>query len=458
MKIFTLLARGVTNMRHWFINLSLLNKILLVALIAGLGWFTSTKIMTTSTAATTYETAKVEKGNIISTLTESGTVTAISQTTINSPTDGVISAVYVKNGDVVAAGQNLFQVKSTATEKEKATAYASYLSALNNAQTAKQTKQSLQAQLEAARKTVIDAQSAVDTLNNNINNSYSNPATKQPYTANEIESIKSTLTSAKQNFSVTETKYLQSDTSIGATSASQSVAWLNYQATQDSIVTAPIAGTIANFSAAVGSNVNASTSTTSTSNSSTTTNAAGVLVIGDFSLLNIKAQANEVDVPSLAAGQKATVTLDAFPDKTFVGTVSSVDTIGTVSSGVATYNVYITLVSPPSNIHSGMTASAVIQTNRKNNVLKVPSTAIQTADGVSTVQVIKNGQVSTVDVEIGIADDTNTEIISGLTEGQEVVTSTNSTSSTTSTTTTSPFSRSLGGFGTGGATRIRVGQ
>ena len=206
----------------------------------------------------------------------------------------------------------------------------------------------------------------------------------------------------------------------------------------------------------MGSAVNASTSTTSTSNSSstTTTTANTVLVIGDFSLLTIKAQANEVDVPSLAAGQKATVTLDAFPDKTFVGTVSSVDSIGTSSSGVVTYNVYITLVSPPPTIHSGMTASAVIQTNKKNNVLKVPTTAIQTTDGASTVQVMKNGQVSNFDVEIGIADDTNTEIVSGLTEGQTVVTSTTSTATSTSSTTTSPFGRSLGGFG-GGNVRVR---
>lgn len=210
-----------------------------------------------------FQTAKVERGNIISTLTESGTVTAVSQTAVSSPTDGVISEVYVKNGDVVAAGQNLFKVTSTATAKEKATAYAAYLSAVNNAQTALQNKESLQAQLETARKAVIDAQSAVDTLNNNLNNSYPNPATKQSYTQNEIESIKSSLTTAQKNFSVTETKYKQAGTSIGATASSQEVAWLNYQATQDSVVTAPIAGTVANFSAAVGNNVSASTTTTS---------------------------------------------------------------------------------------------------------------------------------------------------------------------------------------------------
>lgn len=459
MKVIKTVTKGFTKVKAWFLEQPLITKILIIVIIAGVAWILSTKLTGSSSGKTTYQTSTVEKGDIISTLTESGTVTAISQTNISSPTDGVISEVYVKNGDVVTAGQNLFKVTSTATEKEKATAYAAYLNSISSAQSAVQNKQSLQAQLETARKAVIDAQSAVDTLNNNLNNSYPNPATKQPYTQNEIESIKSAVTTARQNFSVTESKYKQADTSIGATSSSQTVAWLAYQATQDSVVTAPISGTIANFSAAVGSAVNASTSTTSTSNSSstTTTTANTVLVIGDFSLLTIKAQANEVDVPSLAAGQKATVTLDAFPDKTFVGTVSSVDSIGTSSSGVVTYNVYITLESPPSTIHSGMTASAVIQTNKKNNVLKVPTTAIQTTDGTSTVQIMKNGQVSTVEVETGIADDTDTEIVSGLTEGQTVVTSTSSTAYSTSNSTTSPFGRSLGGFG-GGNVRIRGGQ
>ncbi|CAN5232641.1 HlyD family efflux transporter periplasmic adaptor subunit [soil metagenome] len=446
--------------KNWFVKSPLIMKLLLIIIIAGIGWFSYSKLFASSSSKTTYETAKVEKGNIISTLTESGTVTAISQTTINSPTDGVISTVYVKNGDVVTAGQNLFQVKSTATPKEKATAYAAYLNSLNSAQSAVQSKQALQAQLESGRKSVLDAQIAVDTLNTNISNSYNNPATKQAYTQNEIESIKSTLTAAKQNFTATETKYLQADTSIAATSTSENVALLGYQATQDSIVTAPIAGTVANFSSAVGSNVSGSATTTTTSNSSTTTTTtgSGVLVLGDFSLLSIKAQANEVDVPNLASGQKATVTLDAFPDKTFVGTVSSVDTIGTSTSGVVTYNEYITLVSPPPTIHSGMTASAIIQTDKKDNVLKVPTTAIQTTDGVSTVDVMKNGQVSSVEVETGIADDTYTEIISGLTEGEEIVTSTSNSATATSSTTTSPFSRTLGGFGGGGATRVRGGQ
>jgi macrolide-specific efflux system membrane fusion protein len=399
-----------------------------------------------------YQTALVSKGMIISTISESGNVSSPSQVNISSTTDGIIEDIYVKNGDIVNAGDRLFQVKSTATPQEKASAYATYLNALNSNQTAQQNKLSLQAQLETARKTVLDAQTAVDQMNTNRSNSYNNPATKQPYTQNEIDSINSSLTSARQNFTVNETKYNQVGTSISAASSSQAAAWLAYQATQDSIVTAPISGSIANLSAVIGSNVSATngnnTSTSSTSTSSTTTSSP-VLVIGNFSSLFIKSQVSEVDIPKLKVGQKVTITLDAFADKTFVGQVNSIDTIGTSTSGVVTYTIYIGFLDPPSDIQPGMSASATIQINRKDDVLKIPTTAIQTRNGTSTVSILKNGKITPATVEIGISSDTETEITSGLNENDMVVTSTlSSTSNTRTSQTTSPFGGlNRGGFG-----------
>lgn len=178
--------------------------------------------------------------------------------------------------------------------------------------------------------------------------------------------------------------------------------------------------------------------------------------IGNYQQLTILAQVNEVDIPKIKIGQNATVTLDAFSGETFVGQVTSVDSVGTISSGVVTYNVYITLIDPPSSIKSGMSASVAIQTARADNVLIVPSAAIQTSNGSSYVRVLKNNQVSTVQVTTGISDDTNTEIKSGLSAGDVVITGTNATTSGNSS--TSPFSGlgGRGGFGGGGAI-IRTG-
>jgi membrane fusion protein, macrolide-specific efflux system len=235
------------------------------------------------------------------------------------------------------------------------------------------------------------------------------------------------------------------------------------------LVTAPTSGTVANLSAVSGSTVaasagnsgsgngnsansSASSGSSGSSSSSSTSSDSQVLIIGDFSNLLIKAQVNEVDIPKIKSGQKATVTLDAFPDKTFVGTVANVDTIGTTSSGVVTYNVYITLVAPPSDIQPGMSASVSIETDRKDDVLKVPTTAIQNSNGTSSVRVLNNGQINQVEVQTGISSDSETEIDSGLSEGDMVVTSI-ATPKTSGQSGTSPFSGLGGGRGFGGGGR-----
>jgi multidrug efflux pump subunit AcrA (membrane-fusion protein) len=99
-----------------------------------------------------------------------------------------------------------------------------------------------------------------------------------------------------------------------------------------------------------------------------------------------------------------------------------------------------------------MSATANIITKVADNVLLVPSSAVQTVGTASTVRVLKNGQISTIPVQIGDVSDSQTVIISGLTEGQTVVTSVVSTTPTTSTD-SSPFSGGLrlGGFGGGGS-------
>ncbi len=401
-----------------------------------------------------YQTTQVQRNTVISTVTENGNVASISQATVGSPTTGIIEDIYVKDGDIVAQGQNLFKVKSTATAQEIASAYAAYENAVVTANTASQNKTLNQTTLEKDRAAVIAASSAVTTMQNNINVSAVNPATKQAYTQNDIDAINSALTSAREQFAADEQKYLQSDQNITSANASENSSWLAYQATQDSIVTAPISGTVANIALQVGDGITASSGNLSSelSNSTSSTANSPVLSIGNFTTPYIKVQATEVDVPNIHAGQQATITLDAFPGKTFVGKVEQVDTIGTNASGVITYNVYVSFLAPLSTIKPGMSASVIIQTGRKDNVLTVPNAAIQTTSGQTTVRVLNNGQVTTVPVTTGIASDTQTEITSGLSEGQTVVIGTISSTSQTSGS-TSPFSGGLrigGGFGGGG--------
>ena len=181
---------------------------------------------------------------------------------------------------------------------------------------------------------------------------------------------------------------------------------------------------------------------------------------------------NEVDVAKIKVGQKVTMTFDAVDGLSISGEVAQIDTIGTVTQGVVTYNVKINLDTQDSRVRPGMTVNADIITDVEQNVLTVPSGAVKTKGTNSYVEMIDNpitiassSSVTSLTaprqqvVQIGISDDTNTQIISGLNEGDEIVTQTITTAITKATTPTSASSLLGGSAGraAGGATGAAAG-
>jgi HlyD family secretion protein len=184
---------------------------------------------------------------------------------------------------------------------------------------------------------------------------------------------------------------------------------------------------------------------------------------------------NEVDAAKLQLGQKATLTFDAIPDLTLTGTVAELSPSGTVTQGVVSYNVKIAFDSQDPRVKSGMTVNATVQTAVKTDVLEVPQSAVKTQGGSSYVMVftppLATSTASTggsqgvaspiaptaVPVTTGISDDTNIEITSGLSAGEQIVTRTTTGTATTPAATTGTGAaggRGGGGFGGGG---IRIG-
>jgi HlyD family secretion protein len=149
---------------------------------------------------------------------------------------------------------------------------------------------------------------------------------------------------------------------------------------------------------------------------------------------------NEVDISKVKVGQKATLTFDAIEDFSLTGTVAEVDMVGTVSSGVVSYGVKVGFDTQDSRVLPGMSVTVNIATDVKQDVLVVPNSAIKTTNGVSTVSLVPQNTTATEDgdnagvalngsttpqvVEVGVSDDTNTEILSGLKEGDKVITKT----------------------------------
>lgn len=170
---------------------------------------------------------------------------------------------------------------------------------------------------------------------------------------------------------------------------------------------------------------------------------------------------NEVDAAKIKAGDKATLTFDAIDGLTLTGTVAQIDPVGTVSQGVVSYNVQIAFDSQDSRIKAGMTVNADIISDAHPDVLVVPSSAVKIAqDGSSYVLAFTpplsdtggSAGVTTsqtpqqIPVVVGISDDTNTEIQSGLMNGQQLVVRTQ-TGATAARSTTPTATSLLGGGG-----------
>ena len=169
---------------------------------------------------------------------------------------------------------------------------------------------------------------------------------------------------------------------------------------------------------------------------------------------------NEVDIAKIKLGQKATLTFDAIDGLSITGKVTEIDSVGTVSQGVVSYNVKISLDIDDSRIKPGMSINVSIITDMIQDVIVVPTSAVKTQNGTSYVQVFDaplatpltgvQGSLSAtlprqVAVETGLSDDTNTEITSGLKEGDIIVTKTIAGTTIATTSTTPSILNAVGG-------------
>jgi membrane fusion protein, macrolide-specific efflux system len=393
MNILKAVFAKLTKLPRWFWNATLIKKIIVVASIVGMYFLlTNTVFKSATTKAPTI--VAVKTGSVTETVNESGNIQS-NQVNIYSSTDGVITELYVENGDTVTQNQKLFKVKSTANAEEKADAYARYVSALASL--------------------------------NNANNSYRSAVATVEKVLDEVKGH-----DTDESFSQRETRTkaeVARDNAYESVKSSQAnfvSAQLEYQKTQDSTAVAPLPGIIANLGYSVGDNVEA------VSGSGTAATGTPVLIVGTSKTYEIRLQLSEVEINKVKESQKATITVDAIKDKTFNGSVTRVDDYGTETSGIISFNVYVKLEDPIEAIKPLMGANVTIETAKSEDVLLVPNSAVKSYQGGKAVQIIdrQSGETRYLPVKIGLKGSTHTEILEGLKEGQLIVTS--STTSTTS--------------------------
>ena len=358
----------------------------------------------------------VQKRTISETVSESGNASTRGITDVISPSKGTIEEIYVKNGDIVGKGEELFKVVSTATEDEVAAAYAAYISAQSTLDTAEQEKSTLEITLEEARQGVLDARTEVHQRNDLLIKDTNNPDTDEKYTEAEIESIESTLTSAIYTYNTAEKMYVEADVAITSAQAALTSASLSYESTKNRVVVSPAIGTVSNLSVSKGDSVTVETLTFIPE---------PVLTIANFSSNSIAIDANESDILKLAVGQKAIVIPDAF-DKNYTAVITRIDDIGTTvgSGGVVHYKVYLDIEDADAHLKSGMTVDVDIATREEADTLSVPNEAIKPYQGGRAVRILNSkGEIEFKPVEIGLKGKKYTQIISGINESEEVIVS-----------------------------------
>jgi len=152
------------------------------------------------------------------------------------------------------------------------------------------------------------------------------------------------------------------------------------------------------------------------------TPATAVFAVSDPTSLVFEANVDETDVGNLSVGQTATITLDAFPEATFSGTISYISYISEQSSGGATVFPVKISFSNPQNLRIGLNGDITIETNREPNVLTIPIEATREEKNQTYVYKKTDGKYKKVMVKIGTKNEDDVVITEGLFEGDTVVT------------------------------------
>src|SRR3989344_6883631 len=129
MKLVKKLLANPSKLLKWFLSLSWKKKIVVVILAIILVSIAISQIIAL-TKPPGYTLARAEKRNITEIVTETGNISSGGIARVFSPTNGLVSEIYVTNGDIVTDGQDLLKVESTATVQEQQSAYAAYLTAV----------------------------------------------------------------------------------------------------------------------------------------------------------------------------------------------------------------------------------------------------------------------------------------------------------------------------------------
>ncbi len=328
----------------------------------------------------TYRTEKVQKTSISTTVTATGSIEAVTSVTVGTQVSGIVAHVYVDYNSVVKKGQIIAELDKT----------------------------NLISELESAKAQLSSAQSNLTYQKANYER-YKTLYDKGLVAANDFESARLTYEQAKQTVTTNIESVKKAETNLGYAT-----------------ITSPIDGVVITKEVEEGQTVASSYSTPEL-----------FTVAQDLTNMQVIADIDEADIGDVKEGQRVDFTVDAFPNDTFSGTVTQVRQEAIEESNVITYEVVISAPNADLKLKPGLTASVTIYTNEIENALSVSNEAlkftpnekmltknqsVQDVEADQKVWILEDNVFKAVAVKTGITNGVKTQILSGLQEGQRIIT------------------------------------
>jgi HlyD family secretion protein len=350
-----------------------------------------------------YRTEKAVRGDIVTSVTATGTMNAVTTVLVGTQVSGTIKHLYVDFNSYVKKGQLIAQVDPALFEEQVQQQKANLLSAKAN--------------LEKSEASLVDAKRTRDRNAELLS--------KGLIARSDFDTADTNHETAKAQVSASKAQVAQADAALKNAQTN-----LGYTK-----ILSPVDGTVVSRSVDVGQTVAASFQTPTL-----------FTIAQDLTKMQIDTSVDEADIGKILVGQEVDFTVDAYPDVTFRGRVSQVRIAPIIVQNVVTYDVVVKVENPDLRLKPGMTANVSIIVSAKKDVLKVPNAALrfrlpetektkaaqkgpggaQKGPGAgqkgSAAWVLEAGKPKRVAVTPGISDGAYTEVISGeIREGQEVI-------------------------------------
>ncbi len=342
--------------------------------------------------------AKVQRSDLTSKVTANGRIDAKRKVDLSANVMGQIINLAVREGDAVKKGDFLLQID----QKQLAA----------SARGAAFSLQALLSDRDGARANATEAERNYQRAQKNYNDKIIPLA--------DLERTRTALEAARANVSSIERRIDQASSNV--TAARDTLSKTTMVAPMDGIVTAlPVEeGEVA----VIGTMNNPGTK---------------LLTIADMSVVEAVMEVDETDIPNVKVGQRANVTIDAYPNQTYSGLVTEVGSSPITRNGglgggteAVNFEVKIQLEHPPAGVRPGFSASADIITGTRTKAVAIPIQALVVREKPGTgpgkpqdeegVFLHQNGQAKFVPVKTGLSGDSSIEIVSGLKDGQEIIT------------------------------------